>query len=162
MAWQPAIRPELEVKVMAAKPNPCPCGGSDYTTCCGRYHAGVFAPDAESLMKPLAIRLGRQTTPANALVMMRSRYSAYVLKLGAYLLATWHPDTRPATLDLSDDKWLGLEIKKHIVESSSHATVEFVARYKIAGRAHRLHEISRFVQENGQWYYVNGNFPQHL
>lgn len=91
--------------------------------------------------------------------MMRSRYSAYVLKLEAYLLATWHTDTLPATLDLADAKWLGLEVKKHLMVDSSNATVEFVARYKIGGRAHRLHEISRFVCEDGCWFYLGGEFP---
>ena len=134
----------------------CPCGKGDYAACCGHYHNGAHAPDAESLMEPLAIRLGRQTTPANAQVMMRSRYSAYLLKLETYLLATWHPDTRPARLDFDEGvKWLGLEVKK----ISDPATVEFVARYKIKGRAHRLHEISRFVFEDGQWLYVDGQFP---
>lgn len=92
---------------------------------------------------------------------MRSRYSAYVMKLEHYLLATWHPNTRPAALDLADDasKWLGLEVKRH-EESADTAIVEFVARYKIVGRAHRLHEISRFVREHERWFYVDGAFPQ--
>lgn len=122
--------------------SPCPCGGNDYASCCGRFHDGAaVAADAESLM--------------------RSRYSAYVLKLEAYLLSTWHPGTRPATLDLANDqsKWLGLQIKRHHEESADGATVEFVARYKIGGRAHRLHEISHFVREQGCWFYVDGEFP---
>ena len=112
-------------------------------------------------MEPLAIRLGRQTTPANALVMMRSRYSAYVKKLEPYLLATWHTDTRPASLDLETEatKWLGLEVKNHAQQSTDRATVEFVARYKVGGRAHRLHEVSRFVLEDGRWFYLDGSFP---
>ena len=122
---------------MSAKP--CPCGGTDYADCCGHYHGGIPAPDALSLM--------------------RSRYSAYVLKLADYLLATWHQSTRPATLDLETDKWLGLEVKNHTEESPDRATVEFVARYKIDGRAHRLHEISRFVRVEGRWFYVDGDFP---
>jgi SEC-C motif domain protein len=125
---------------MKAKPLPCPCGGADYTACCGRYHHGAPAPDAVALM--------------------RSRYSAYALKLETYLLATWHPDTRPAGLDLATDntKWLGLEVKKHQSESADRATVEFVARYKIGGRAGRLNEVSRFVREGGSWFYVDGKF----
>ena len=89
---------------------------------------------------------------------MRSRYSAYVLKLEDYLLATWHPDTRPSELDLAADgsKWLGLEVKKHAQQDDTHATVEFVARYRIAGRGHRLHEISRFVRADGRWFYLDG------
>ena len=92
---------------------------------------------------------------------MRSRYSAYVLKLETYLLDTWHPDTRPAALGPAADncKWLGLEVKNSAMELADRATVEFVARYKIGGRAHRLHEISRFVREDGRWYYLDGEFP---
>ena len=91
---------------------------------------------------------------------MRSRYSAYVLKLEDYLLATWYPDTRPVSLGLAADKtkWLGLEVKKFIQESADCATVEFVARYKIGGRAHRLHEISRFMRDGGRWFYVDEKF----
>ena len=122
---------------------PCPCGlHARYDRCCGRYHrAGELhlrAPTAEALM--------------------RSRYSAYVLKLEDYLLATWHPETRPSELDLAadDSKWLGLEVRKHAVQDDTHATVEFVARYRIAGKGHRLHELSRFVKQDGRWYYHDG------
>ncbi len=89
---------------------------------------------------------------------MRSRYSAYVLKLEDYLLATWHPDTRPSELDLAadDSKWLGLAVKSHVMQDENHASVEFVARYRIAGKGYRLHEISRFVREGGRWYYRDG------
>ena len=89
---------------------------------------------------------------------MRSRYSAYVLRLEGYLLTAWHPDTRPGELDLSadDSKWLGLEVRRHQTQDASHATVEFVARYRIAGKGYRLHELSRFVREDGRWYYVAG------
>ncbi len=81
-----------------------------------------------------------------------------MLKLGDDLLATWQASTRPAELDLSadDTKWLGLEVRKHVQQDASHATVEFVARYRIAGRGHRLHETSRFVREDGRWFYVDG------
>ena len=90
---------------------------------------------------------------------MRSRYTAFVMGLQEYLLATWHPTTRPATLELDTDpptRWLGLEIKQTAC-SGEAATVEFVARYKIGGRAHRLHETSRFVREQGCWFYVAGD-----
>jgi SEC-C motif-containing protein len=115
---------------------PCPCGGAKYASCCGPFHAGDPAPDAQRLM--------------------RSRYSAYVLKLEDYLLATWHTSSRPTSLDFTGEKWLGLDIRKHNTESN---TVEFVARYKIGGRAHRMHEISRFVFEDGRWFYLDGEFP---
>jgi SEC-C motif-containing protein len=120
----------------------CPCGGADYASCCGR-----FIEDGE--------------VPQSAEQLMRSRYSAYVLRDEAYLKATWHASTRPTDVVAQDDgtKWLGLEVRSH-VPAGDEATVEFVARYKIGGRAHRLHEVSRFVREEGRWYYVDGSFPE--
>jgi len=91
---------------------------------------------------------------------MRSRYTAFVLDLRDYLLATWHASTRPATLEPADAslKWLGLEVKRHRLLDADQAEVEFVARSKLHGRAHRLHELSRFVREDGRWFYVDGLF----
>jgi SEC-C motif-containing protein len=94
---------------------------------------------------------------------MRSRYSAYVLGNEAYLLATWHRSTRPARLDLaagSAPTWLGLDVRRHDVVGESAAIVEFVARCRIGGRAHRLHETSHFVCEGGRWYYVHGELHE--
>jgi SEC-C motif-containing protein len=90
---------------------------------------------------------------------MRSRYSAYVLGLIDYLLATWHASTAPGELELAPLKWLGLELL-HVQQSGDAGVVEFVARYKENGRAQRLHEISRFVREQGRWYYIDGQTPQ--
>ena len=89
---------------------------------------------------------------------MRSRYAAYVLGLHDYLLETWHPDTRPTSLGPPDPgtKWLGLEVRSHRAVDATHATVEFVARSRIGGRGHRLHETSRFVLEDGRWLYLDG------
>jgi SEC-C motif-containing protein len=91
---------------------------------------------------------------------MRSRYSAYALGRVDYLQDTWHASTRPAALEASEPglKWLGLVVKRHQPQDERHATVEFVARSKLGGRAHRLHETSRFVREaDGRWYYVDGD-----
>lgn len=127
-------------KTDAMQPAMCPCGSGDpLAICCGRYHGGEFAPDAARLM--------------------RSRYSAYVLGLEAYLLATWHASTRPATLDLAAQgnlRWLGLEVLS-MVEKVDRAEVAFVARYKVNGRAGRLSEVSRFVRESSRWFYVDGD-----
>jgi SEC-C motif-containing protein len=90
---------------------------------------------------------------------MRSRYTAYTFLREDYLLATWHTSTRPSSLDLAADaatKWIGLEVKRNEQQDAEHAIVEFVARYKVNGRAHRLHEVSHFVRENGRWFYVDG------
>ena len=94
---------------------------------------------------------------------MRSRYSAYVLGLESYLLATWHPATRPAALDLAASprpQWLGLTVKSHAPPDATHATVEFVARYKLNGRAFRMHETSRFERVDGHWLYVDGEIRE--
>lgn len=123
--------------------DPCPCGRQlAYAACCGRWHAGEPAPDAESLM--------------------RSRYSAFALGLRDYLLASWHPSTRPASLEADDPglRWLGLDVRRHELHDDEHATVEFVARCKQGGRATRLHELSRFVREQGRWFYVDGRDPR--
>lgn len=91
---------------------------------------------------------------------MRSRYSAHVMEDEAYLRATWHPRTRPLNLDLGGEpraKWLGLSIKVRENPDADHASVEFVARYKIAGRAFRLHETSRFERIDGRWFYLDGD-----
>ena len=122
----------------------CPCDtGKAYAACCGRWHAGPLhlqAPDAASLM--------------------RSRYAAFVMDLQPYLLQTWHPSTRPADLEPNPPglKWLGLQVRGHANQNAEHATVEFVARSRLQGRANRLHETSRFVREDGRWYYVDGSF----
>lgn len=92
---------------------------------------------------------------------MRSRYSAYVLGLGDYLLQTWADETRPASLDLAtppQPKWLGLEVRAQ-ASDGDRGMVEFVARCKLNGRAERLHERSRFVRRNDRWYYLDGEFP---
>lgn len=120
----------------------CPCGSTKpYAECCARYiEGGTPAPTAEALM--------------------RSRYTAYTLLKEDYLLASWHPSTRPASLGLAEEaptKWIGLDVKRHEQQDEAHAIVEFVARYKVNGRAHRLHEVSRFVREAGQWFYVDGD-----
>ena len=123
----------------------CPCGRRsakgqtfDLDHCCGPLHAGQAAPDAEHLM--------------------RSRYSAFVRGDVAYLLSTWHASQRPATIELDvGSKWLGLEIKQHRTTGPDTAEVEFVARFRVGGKAVRQHERSRFLQEEGRWFYVDGD-----
>jgi SEC-C motif domain protein len=113
--------------------------------CCGRFidhFEDAPAPDADALM--------------------RSRYTAFVLQLADYLLATWHASQRPMTIEFDAAvKWLGLEVRQHRVLDATHAEVEFVARQKSPGMAAvRLHERSRFVKEGdapGRWYYLIGD-----
>ena len=88
---------------------------------------------------------------------MRSRYSAFVLGLDTYLLDTWHPRTRPAALEPPPAglRWLGLQLRGQRASGADAATVEFVARSKLGGRAHRLHETSRFERVDNRWLYVD-------
>lgn len=137
------------------KPVECPCGGASptqkanaraprYEDCCGRFIDGDAAP-------------------ANAMELMRSRYTAYVLGDTAYLRATWDAATCPPDLDASDTgtRWLGLQIKRHTAIDANHEEVDFVARYKVDGRAHRLHEASRFTRDaNGRWVYIDGEIKE--
>jgi SEC-C motif domain protein len=133
------------------KPVECPCGGAAparrpnakaprFEACCGRFIDG-----------------GEK--PANAMELMRSRYTAYVLGDTAYLRSTWAAESCPPDLDAADTttRWLGLEIRRHTVIDGAREEVEFVARYKVDGRAHRLHEASRFRRNNeGDWIYIDG------
>ena len=124
----------------------CPCGNlRAYGDCCGRFHSGDGADTPQQLM--------------------RSRYGAFVLRLPDYLLATWHPDTRPGTLELpglEQLRWLGLDIRsQQLGAGGKRARVEFIARYREdGGPVQARHEISRFVREDGRWYYVDSEFPR--
>ena len=120
---------------------PCPCGNHSYADCCQPYLEGMaFPPDAVSLM--------------------RSRYTAYVLENEEYLRSTWAEENRPSGTIIEKKqttKWIGLKILRH-QEHEDRATVEFIARYKVNGRMQKLHEISRFVKEDSLWFYHDGTF----
>ncbi|WP_284446829.1 YchJ family protein [Fluviibacter phosphoraccumulans] len=125
--------------------DPCLCGsGKSAESCCRPCHEG-------------------KAPAATAEALMRSRYVAYALGLEPYLLTTWHATTRPTSLALDKEpklRWLGLSIKRHELDGENRAIVEFIARYKIDGRAYRLHENSRFVREDGCWFYVDGDIKE--
>ncbi|MFC9595524.1 YchJ family protein [Streptomyces sp. NPDC056944] len=124
--------------------SPCPCGlDAAYGACCGRFHAGTggTAPTAELLM--------------------RSRYSAFVVRDEAYLLRTWAPETRPGEVDFDPGmRWAGLEIEETGEGTAfhQHGTVTFTARYVHDGAPGSLHERSRFARHEGAWVYVDGDF----
>ena len=101
----------------------------------------------------------KETAAAQAEALMRSRYEAFVRGDRAHLLETWHPSKRPAQLELDPrTRWLGLEVRAGKQVDATHAEVEFVARCRDpGGRATRIHERSRFVKENGRWYYLDGD-----
>ncbi|MBI5449942.1 MAG: SEC-C domain-containing protein [Gammaproteobacteria bacterium] len=123
--------------------NSCCCGsGLACAECCQPLLSGV-----------------RQAATASAL--MRSRYAAFAVDDAAYLLATWHPQTRPPQLkpqDLGDVQWLSLQITDVASggEQDQHGEVEFIARYRMNGRVESHHERSRFSRVQGQWLYVDG------
>lgn len=121
---------------------PCPCGGGGaFGACCGPLLAGEVAPSPERLM--------------------RSRYTAFVLRDGAYLHETWHPGTRPERVEPdADTRWVGLEILA--VEGgepgSTRGFVEFAASYRMpgVGGVQVQRERSRFVRQSGRWWYLDG------
>jgi len=91
---------------------------------------------------------------------MRSRYSAYVRGLEDYLLASWHPSVRPEALGLaglSKTKWLRLQVRARRDIDPDHAEVDFVAKFIEGGRHGQLTERSRFLREDGRWYYLDGD-----
>jgi len=89
---------------------------------------------------------------------MRSRYSAFVQLNSPYLLDTWHPRTRPTSIEFNThQKWLGLRILDARMHEDGTGQVEFVARYRIGGTsASKLHERSRFVRDGERWFYLDG------
>lgn len=134
---------------MGKKQNPakisftrCPCSDKGFEQCCGQFlQSGQLA--------------------SNALLLMRSRYTAYVLQDITYLKKTWHPDTLPLDIEQlfneAPPRWLGLTIQSYQISDATHAKVEFIARYKIAGRAYCLREESCFeLLADNAWYYIDG------
>jgi SEC-C motif-containing protein len=127
-------------------PAGCPCGNEkSYEECCGLLHKGQPAPSAEALM--------------------RSRYTAFGMNLHDYIERSWHPSTRPKDLAAEANvspkpRWVGLRIRRQDIIDDDHAVVEFQARYQLRGRMFTLHEISRFVREEGNWFYLDGKFPR--
>jgi SEC-C motif-containing protein len=117
----------------------CPCGtGLRFGECCGPFLAG------------------RATAPT-AVQLMRSRYTAFAVGDEGYLLATWHPSTRPTTLELDPAiAWRSLEVVRTVRGGplDRDGLVEFVARYAVDGERGALRETSRFVRED-RWRYVD-------
>jgi len=128
--------------VSISKSAQCPCGsGLKYIKCCGQY-----------------IKQGKSATTAE--VLMRSRYSAYVLQNEEYLLNTWHHSTRPneLKLDSEPEHWMKLDIVRTAAGKvkDDSGQVEFTASFRINNERQRMHEVSNFVKEDGQWFYVDG------
>ncbi|THF88212.1 hypothetical protein E7T09_03120 [Deinococcus sp. KSM4-11] len=115
----------------------CPCGsGRSYAHCCGPAHDG-------------------SRPAASPEILMRARYSAYALRNAAFVLDTWHPDTRPARLHLEDGtKYTGLT-----VHSAENEEVVFTATLRQSGETLRIHERSAFTRLAGRWVYVDEIIP---
>jgi SEC-C motif-containing protein len=120
----------------------CPCGtGHPYGDCCAPLHRGA-------------------ARAATAEALMRSRFSAFAVGDAGYLLATWHPRTRPVKLELEPaQRWIRLDVLATegggVLDDAG--TVEFRAHYRWDGRRGALHERSRFTREGGAWHYVDGD-----
>jgi SEC-C motif domain protein len=123
----------------------CPCGsGETFALCCQPY-------------------LQQQQNPATAETLMRSRYTAFALNDETYLRYSWHPQTCPENIELDTrTQWLGLQIKTTELgeENDDSGQVEFVARFKVNGKAFRLHENSRFTRYEGRWVYRDGDIVE--
>lgn len=127
----------------------CPCGSAvEYSLCCHRYLSGEqVAPEPSHLM--------------------RSRYCAFVMKDADYLIRTWHPACHAASFrdeigaGFASTEWLGLTVFEHTVsEADDTGYVSFVARFREHEKSGAIIERSRFLKENGQWYYIDGTRPQ--
>ncbi|MEQ8389543.1 MAG: YchJ family protein [Thalassospira sp.] len=126
---------------------PCPCASNQtYGECCGKYHTDkAKAETAEKLM--------------------RSRYSAFVVRDGAYLLATLakekHDSFDAESIKHDQTRWSGLEIVECVAGGllDQSGKVEFIARFIEDGQQGQLHESSNFERRGGKWYYVDGVFP---
>ncbi|MFX1757706.1 YchJ family protein [Rhodococcus sp. As11] len=119
--------------------SPCPCGrGVPLSECCGPLLAGANAPTAERLM--------------------RSRYTAFTVGDAAHLMRTWHPTTRPRSIEFDpEQRWTGLEIVHTTGGGFLHTTgrVDFRAHWTTSGMPDSVREHSRFVRENGEWLYLD-------
>lgn len=119
----------------------CPCSSGDvFGDCCGPLLQGAPAPTAERLM--------------------RSRYTAFALEDAEYLRRTWHATTRPATVEVEPElQWRRLLIIDRVAGGpfDREGVVEFEAFWRQGADRGSLHERSRFVREERQWYYVDGD-----
>lgn len=119
----------------------CPCSSGDvFGDCCGPLLHGAPAPTAERLM--------------------RSRYTAFALEDAEYLRRTWHATTRPATVEVEPElQWRRLLIIDRVAGGpfDREGVVEFEAFWRQGADRGSLHERSRFVREERQWYYVDGD-----
>lgn len=100
-----------------------------------------------------------KTNATHPEALMRSRYSAYVLKRYDYIFKTYssnaikHQSLSIDRLKQSDDvdRWCHLQIIK-----ARGDVVEFIAFYTMNNAVFCLHETSTFKTELGEWRYDRG------
>ncbi len=139
----PSLPSSADKKNISFSPN-CPCGsGKDYALCCKRLITGKI----------------QSFTPEE---LMRSRYTAYVIRDVSYLLRTWHPSTRPPSIDPDTiPQWNSLQIvETNENDATGQGTVEFIAKAKIYEKTFILHEKSRFIKDNDGWLYIDGEMRE--
>ena len=127
----------------------CPCGSSiKYKKCCQVFHKGKLA--------------------STALELMKSRYSAYVVKDVKYIINTTdvnNPDYTPESVNWANDieefcinsDFRELKILEFI-DSDEISYVKFYVNLYIQGVDQSFTEKSKFVKVNNKWLYVNGEF----
>ncbi|WP_232848701.1 YchJ family protein [Bowmanella yangjiangensis] len=104
---------------------------------------------------------GNSTAPS-AEALMRSRYSAYATANFDYVLNTYSREKREhlTLADLQENaeatQWLALQVESHSADGET-AEVQFCAYFKEQGKLYKLHELSRFVREEQQWKYHDGD-----
>ncbi|WP_425861727.1 YchJ family protein [Arthrobacter sp. TWP1-1] len=125
----------------------CPCNsGESFEGCCAKYLQGIEG--------------GTVVYPPTAEALMRSRYTAFARGDVSYLLRTWHPDTKPASLELDpDQQWYSLEILSTSRGGyfDDDGVVSFRASYRSAANRKlrdSLTETSSFTRQGKQWLYL--------
>ncbi|MFT5542698.1 MAG: SEC-C motif-containing protein [Arenicella sp.] len=117
------------------------CSGKELSNCCLAIISGRNAQNPEQLM--------------------RSRFSAYMMKNYEYILATYSPPQRPQLsikeLERSAEgiRWLKLDVLE-ASQSKQLGTVEFVASYYADSDFYYMHEYSYFEKIDEKWFYVKG------
>jgi SEC-C motif-containing protein len=147
---KPRTRNLIQETAMKRNVNPhCPCRLQNNNENAHKHQVPAFEQCCQPYLQGTAF-------PDTAEQLMRSRYSAFVLEHEDYLLASWHPKTRPEHIEFDPAcKWLGLKIiQTRLGQSTDNkGWVEFVARYKIDGKAERIEELSYFLKDNNVWLY---------
>ncbi len=121
----------------------CPCGSNSvYEDCC-------------------QLVLADHNKAETAEQLMRSRYTAFVVRHDQHILASWHPKTRPPSLnhEANPVTWIGLKIHTSTdgLPDDTDGSVEFTSSYVEKGQLCRLREKSTFLREGDLWYYVKGD-----